>query len=145
MVVIGRGITRPLAAVCGTMDRLAQDDVSVAVPFTDRKNEIGRIARAVEVFKASAVERLRLSAEQKEQAGRAAAEKRQAMHDLADAFEAEITGAVGTVTSGVGKAESGVRSVAALLEDMNRKAIDASSMSEETSAMSRPPPAPPKS
>ena len=133
VVVIGRSITRPLAAVCGTMDRLAQDDVSVTVPFTERKNEIGRIARAVEVFKASAVERLRLAAEQKEAAGRAAAEKRQAMHDLADAFEAEVTGAVGTVTNGVGQAESGVRSVASLLEDMNRKATGASSMSAETS------------
>ena len=113
------------------MDRLAQDDVSVAVPFTDRKNEIGRIARAVEVFKASAVERLRLTAEQKEQAGRAAAEKRQAMHDLANAFEAEITGAVGTVTSGVSQAETGVRSVASLLADMNLKAVEASTVSEK--------------
>jgi methyl-accepting chemotaxis protein len=134
VVVIGRGITQPLAAVCSTMDRLAQDDVSVAVPFTDRKNETGRIARSVEVFKASAVERLRLAAEQKEQAGRAAAEKRQAMHDLADAFEAEITGAVDTVTSGVSQAETGVRSVASLLADMNLKAVDASTMSDETSA-----------
>jgi methyl-accepting chemotaxis protein len=134
VAVIGRGITRPLAAVCGTMDQLAQDDVSVAVPFTDRKNEIGRIARSVEVFKASAVERLRLAAEQKEQAGRAVAEKRQAMHDLADAFEAEITGAVDTVTSGVSQAETGVRSVASLLADMNLKAVDASTMSDETSA-----------
>jgi len=133
VVVIGRGISRPLAAVCGTMDRLAQDDVAVTVPFTDRKNEIGRIARAVEVFKASAAERLRLASEQKEAAGRAAAEKRQAMHDLADAFEAEVTGAVGTVTNGVSQAEKGVRSVASLLEDMNRKATGASSMSEETS------------
>jgi methyl-accepting chemotaxis protein len=134
VVVIGRGVTRPLAAVCGVMDRLAADDVAVTVPFTERRNEIGRIARAVEVFKASAVERLRLAAEQSAHAEHAAGEKRQAMHDLADAFEAEITGTVDTVTRSVDAAESGVRSVAVLLAAMSRQAEDASSASQQTSA-----------
>jgi methyl-accepting chemotaxis protein len=134
VTVVGRGITRPLAAVCGTMDRLAADDVTVAVPFTDRHNEIGRIARAVELFKASAVERLRLAAEQKDQATHAAAAKQQAMNTLADAFEAEVTAAVGTVTRGVDQAETGAQSMASLVADMGRKTVGASAASQETSA-----------
>ncbi len=134
VVLIGRGISRPLVAICDTMDRLAKDDVAVEVPFTGRRNEVGRIARAVEVFKASAVERMRLTAEQRDLAARAETEKRQAMNALADAFEREMTGTVGAVTSGVDKAESGVRAVASLLGDMTRQAVDASAVSQQTSA-----------
>ena len=134
VALIGRGISRPLAAICDTMDRLAKDDVKVEVPFTARRNEIGRIARAVEVFKASAMERIRLAAEQRELAQRAETEKRKAMHALADAFEKEMAGTVGAVSGGVDKAESGVRAVASLLGDMSRRAIDASAASQQTSA-----------
>jgi len=59
---IGRTITQPLSRLAGAMGRLAEGDTSVAIPATDARDEIGRMARTVIVFRDNAVERERLAA-----------------------------------------------------------------------------------
>ncbi|WP_407526898.1 methyl-accepting chemotaxis protein [Methylobacterium oryzisoli] len=49
--LIGRRVTRPVTALNATMHRLAQGDTAVSVPAQERRDEIGAMARAVEVFK----------------------------------------------------------------------------------------------
>ncbi len=46
-VVIGRGLTRPIAAVTAAVQRLSAGDVAVTVPGVDRRDELGDIGRAV--------------------------------------------------------------------------------------------------
>ena len=88
--LLGRGITRPLYALCGTLDSLAHGDRAAPVPFTDRRNEIGRIARAVEVLKTSALEADRLR-EEREQSKRQAVERQRAdMERVARHFETSV-------------------------------------------------------
>ena len=62
--LIGRGIVRPLTAMTGVINKLAAGDSSIAVPARDNKDEIGDMARAVEVFRQNAVDAERLTAEQ---------------------------------------------------------------------------------
>jgi PAS domain S-box-containing protein len=50
-LVIARGITAPVKAMTEAMGRLAEGDQAFAVPATDRKDEIGEMAKAVQVFK----------------------------------------------------------------------------------------------
>ncbi len=54
-LLIGRGISRPLNTIESAMRRLAQGELSVDVPGLLRKDEIGSMAEAVNVFKANAV------------------------------------------------------------------------------------------
>ncbi|MBX9614875.1 MAG: HAMP domain-containing protein [Caulobacteraceae bacterium] len=54
---------KPLRELTRAMERLAAGDFSVLVPGATLKDEVGEIARAVEVFKDGGVERLRLQAE----------------------------------------------------------------------------------
>ncbi len=54
---------KPLRDLNQVMDRLASEDFSVSVPGAHLKDEVGEIARAVEVFKQGGVERVRLQAE----------------------------------------------------------------------------------
>ena len=61
--LIGRIISRPLNAMTDTMGQLAAGDHSVAVLGLEQKDEVGRIARAVQVFKDAAIEKLRLETE----------------------------------------------------------------------------------
>ncbi|ASY66641.1 Methyl-accepting chemotaxis protein (plasmid) [Sinorhizobium sojae CCBAU 05684] len=49
------GISRPINRTTDVMRTLADGDLSVAIPFTDLKNEIGEMARAVEVFKQNGI------------------------------------------------------------------------------------------
>ena len=63
--MIARGITVPVAAMTGAMTRLAGGDHTVDVPALDSHDEIGEMAKAVQVFKQNAIDKLRMEAEQK--------------------------------------------------------------------------------
>jgi methyl-accepting chemotaxis protein len=56
-------IARPLARLSERMDALARGDLTVDIGGQDRLDEVGDMARAVQVFKGNAVERLRLEAD----------------------------------------------------------------------------------
>jgi methyl-accepting chemotaxis protein len=48
--VIARSVARPLAAVTGVTEKVAGGDVALTVPYGDRHDEIGALARSVTVF-----------------------------------------------------------------------------------------------
>ncbi len=51
VLVIWRAIARPLSAITTTTERVAGGDFELAVPHAGRSDEIGALARAIEVFK----------------------------------------------------------------------------------------------
>jgi methyl-accepting chemotaxis protein len=68
---IGRAVSRPITSIAGVMEELARGNMEIAVPDTERGDEIGQMAKAVLVFKEAGLERLRLeqiSAEQRKEA-----------------------------------------------------------------------------
>jgi methyl-accepting chemotaxis protein len=95
--LIGHSIVGPVTGMTAAMERLAAGETDVAVPWRDASDEIGAMARTVEVFKQNAVERLRLEAEHRKQAERAAAEKRAALVAMADKLESETGTAIEAV------------------------------------------------
>ncbi|MBL8672092.1 MAG: HAMP domain-containing protein [Alphaproteobacteria bacterium] len=64
VVLVGRLIVGRLISLAQAMRALAEGDMAVTVPSRTRADEIGQMARAVEVFKTNAVERARLEEEQ---------------------------------------------------------------------------------
>ncbi|MGD0432521.1 MAG: methyl-accepting chemotaxis protein [Acetobacteraceae bacterium] len=62
--VAARAISRPVVALTATMTRMAEGESDVAIAGRERRNELGAMARALEVFKEHAVERARLLREQ---------------------------------------------------------------------------------
>lgn len=60
---ISRAISRPLMAMTEAMHRLAEGDLGIDVPAADRTDEIGRMARAMFVFRQNRVEIDRQKAE----------------------------------------------------------------------------------
>jgi PAS domain S-box-containing protein len=55
-VAINRVITRPLLRLASAMRGLAERDLSVEVPSIRQRNEVGEMARAVEIFKNGLIE-----------------------------------------------------------------------------------------
>jgi methyl-accepting chemotaxis protein len=53
VLVISRGIARPLAAITVVTETVAAGDTTVAVPFAQRRDEIGALARSIGVFQAA--------------------------------------------------------------------------------------------
>ncbi|MBV8836499.1 MAG: methyl-accepting chemotaxis protein [Alphaproteobacteria bacterium] len=103
---IGRGVSRPLGAMTDAMRALAAGNLQLAIPGSGRHDEIGEMAGAVEVFKANAIERLRLEAAAKEAEARAAAQRRADMHRLADEFHSAVGGIIETVSAASSQLES---------------------------------------
>ena len=62
--LIGNGIANPIGQMTAVMGRLAKGDKTIEVTNTDRKDEIGAMAVAVQVFKDSMIENDRLQSEQ---------------------------------------------------------------------------------
>ncbi|HWT51593.1 MAG TPA: methyl-accepting chemotaxis protein, partial [Caulobacter sp.] len=90
---------RPLADLTRVMSRLAANDLSVAVPSADRKDEIGDVARAVLVFKDGGIERERLQA----QAAAFQTELDRKLKDMEAAFENASEGQRRLVTAMAGQ------------------------------------------
>ncbi len=127
-VIFGWVITRPLTSMTAAMRRLAGGDNGIDIPQSDRTDEIGQMAGAVQIFKENAIERKRLEAEQKAQDQRAdevrrlaeqhemaqlraaddkaAAERKAAMRHLADDFETAVGIIVRTVSSASSELET---------------------------------------
>ncbi|MEI8394563.1 MAG: methyl-accepting chemotaxis protein [Rhodospirillaceae bacterium] len=64
--LIARSITGPVVSMTETMTRLAAGNLGVDVPALGHKDEIGRMAQAVEVFKKNAVEKVRMDEAEKQ-------------------------------------------------------------------------------
>jgi len=110
-VFVARGITRPLQRMTGAMKDLAGGKLDVEVPGIGRRDEVGEMADAVEVFKNNASARRELEAEQKETEGRAVARRKADMDRLANEFE----GAVGQIVETVSSASSELEASAGTL------------------------------
>jgi methyl-accepting chemotaxis protein len=132
--LVDRDIRGGLAALTGAMDRLAHGDLAVAVPATERGDEVGTMARALLVFKDSGVEHERLEAEQKQSAARAETERREAVLHVAREFETEVAGIAHGVTGGVTRLEAGAKTVAGSVEQTGQEVSAAAAASEEASA-----------
>ncbi|MFQ5625916.1 MAG: DUF3365 domain-containing protein [Methyloligellaceae bacterium] len=70
-----RTLTGPLARMTAAMKDLAEGNHEIDVPAANRKDEIGKMASAVQVFKDNAIQKSRLEQDQAEQARRAEKEK----------------------------------------------------------------------
>ena len=88
-VWLGRGITRPIAALSQAMRQLATGDVSAEVPGQDRCDEIGAMAASVTVFKAGMAGAEDLTREVQQQQATAHQQTQVALVAMADAIEAE--------------------------------------------------------
>ena len=132
--LMARSISRPIIAMTGVMDRLAQGDTRVDVRGTERHDEVGDMARAVKVFKTSMAETERLRAEQAEAEKRAEAEKKAAMAKIADEFEAAVSGIVKTVSAAATEMQTTAQAMSTTAEETSRQSTAVAAAAEQASS-----------
>lgn len=132
---VTRSITRPLRSIEGVMERLAHGDRQTPVPGIDRLDEIGAMARAVQVFKENMVRGQEMEREARGAECRADEEHRRSLRVVAQDFD----GAFGRVLDTVDGAAQQIRSGAHILRDtaekMRVQAVDTAGKAEKTSAV----------
>jgi methyl-accepting chemotaxis protein len=100
-----RRVTKPLKAVAETLTVLAEGRTDVEVRYADRHDEIGVIARTIDIFKTNRIERRQLEAE-RSSAEKSASERRKAeLNQFVEDFRGKISGIIEQVMSSSGRFE----------------------------------------
>jgi len=131
--LVARSIVRPLTGMTEAMTRLAGGDREVVVPYRDVTDEIGAMARAVDIFRQNAVARAELEAARAaEQAARLRRAER--VDALVHAFEGKIAASLDIVTATTTALDATARAMTRVADDTNSQAVTSSTAAEQTSS-----------
>ncbi|MBV8534115.1 MAG: HAMP domain-containing protein, partial [Alphaproteobacteria bacterium] len=126
-------LSKPIVSITRTMEILSAGDTTVEVPGKGRRDEIGHMASAVQVFKQNMIEAERLRAEQKEAEQRAEADKKASMAKMADRFEASVREEVKGLSSSAAEMQANAQSMSSTAEETSRQSAAVAAAAAEAS------------
>ena len=129
--MVNRDIARSMETLGTAMQRVADGDLTAAIPGLDRRDGLGAMARAVAVFKDNAARIDALRQEQQAERQRAAQEKQATMNQMADRFDREVGGVVNTVATAGGDMGSAARKVSVTADAASAQAGSALGEAEQ--------------
>ena len=163
--LIGRAISRPLSGMTGAMTALAAGKLETALPGLGRKDEIGEMAGAAEIFKSNMIEAERLRSDQVEREQAQSRQRREDRNRMAAGFQdtvgsiidkvsseaagleaaastltttAQTTlGLAETVSTASGQAASNIQSVATAAEEMTSSVDEIARQVQESSGIAK--------
>jgi len=132
--LVGRSISRPIGMLADVMERMASGETAVELIDRGERQEIGRMAAALRVFRRNMAEAETRRLEQEAHKQAATEERRSSLLRLADEFESAVGGMVETVTS----SSTDMRHSAAMLTTSTKttsaKSSEIVALSDEASA-----------
>jgi len=132
-LVLARTVVAPIGAITDTMRVLARNRLDIAIPETNRADEIGHMAAALAVFKDNMAEAETLRAAQAVETEQRLARSR-LVEQLVAEFDASISEVIRTVTQSSGTLEVTARSMSATADGTNSRVTMVSAAAEEASA-----------
>jgi methyl-accepting chemotaxis protein len=132
-ILVARGIARPVVDLTRTMQRLAAGTKDVTIPATDQDDEVGRMAKALQVFsdglsRADALARERAI----EQAARE--HKARRMEEHAQSFDRDIASILETVANTVSSMQGTSRTMTRISTETNQQVETAVGAADVASA-----------
>lgn len=161
--VVMMRVVKPVNQLSDTMIVLAGGNLDAEIPNADRDDEVGDMAKSVQVFKENAIERQEMEARQREReeaererqeqeearkreeeeqrriqeeqrAEEARAERRNAMLELADKFEASVMAVVEGVSKSASEMENAARGLSDTAADTSQKSDVVSNAAQQASS-----------
>jgi len=123
----------PLKQLGQTMSRLAKGETAVDVPVQDMRDEIGEMARTVQVFKDSMIRSEQLAEEQRSEQERKE-KRRLALEAVAGTFENNISNVLGELSSMSASLEDTSSSMTTTASDASLKASSITESAEQASS-----------
>ena len=147
IAALTRSVIQPLHRIRNAMLQVASGDLTIEVPFTDRRDEIGALASALGVFKHNAVEKSRIESEQQIRHGSAATRQKE-IEAAIEAFESHVGDTLGALatasdqmrstssdlSSAATKSNDGARTIARASDDASSNVQSVASAAEELSS-----------
>ena len=130
-LIIGFGISRPIAGMTQAMNQLSEGNTGITVPHLDRGDEMGRMAKALEVFRENAIKVEAMREEQVAADERAVEQRKHAVQEMATAIETETDSAVKDVSGYASSMEQVALQMADLVKRMGDGTNEAGSAAEE--------------
>ena len=127
------GIAKPLGHSIANVNELASGNTKIDIYGTDRRDEIGDIASALQVFKDNMIKGNELAAAQ-EAENLAKLKRTERLEVLTSNFEAKVGALVGSLSAAATEMEQTASSMTRLAETGNVKATTVASAAEQTSA-----------
>ena len=127
------GIVKPIQLLKGVMEALARNDLRAEIPGTERRDELGDMARTVEVFKKNGLEVERMRGEQQAMEKRSAEQRKADMYKLADDFEGAVGEIIETVSSASTELEASAGTLTKTAERAQEVTTTVAAASEEAS------------
>src|SRR4051794_17642731 len=127
------GLSRPIGLLKAVMEAFANNNLQADVPGIERRDELGEMARTVEVFKKNGLEVERMRADQQVQEKRSAEQRKADMIRLANDFEGAVGSIIETVSAASSQLESSARTLSSTAERSQEQTTMVAAASEEAS------------
>ena len=132
VLIIARSIARPLSVITTTIKQVADGADDVEVPHTTRADEIGALARAIQIFK-EAMDRNRNLNSQVLQDSEAREQRTRHIEKSVEAFQGAMKGVVSAVTASASSMRNTAQSIAKVASDASGQAVVAAGATEQAS------------
>ena len=130
--LLGRSIVGPITSMTGAMTKLADGDKMVEIPARDNKDEIGEMAKAVQVFKDNMVRADELGAEQRVEQEKKA-ERQKKIEEYITGFDRSVQQTLSGLASSSTEMRSTAESMSATAEETSRQSTVVAAATEEAS------------
>jgi methyl-accepting chemotaxis protein len=129
---VQRRLVRRLTSVGDAMRRLSSGETDMTVPAAADRDEIGEMARSLEVFRAGEIER-RGMAERQEAEQAAQRDRAASIEQMITDFRSTVTTVIEAVNSNIGRMETTARTLSSIAGEADTQARAASASSGNTS------------
>ncbi|MBT3330758.1 MAG: HAMP domain-containing protein [Rhodospirillaceae bacterium] len=128
-----RSIVTPINKMTGAMGQLAENDLETEVPALENKDEIGDMARAVQIFKDNMIKTAELTEAQRKE-DEAKETRRVKMEKLVSVFEGDVGEAMNVVGSTVDQMQSSSSTMSATADRTNERSGAVAAAAEQAAA-----------
>jgi methyl-accepting chemotaxis protein len=134
LLAVVRIVLKPLGRLGSAMVALSAGDLATAIGGTERRDQIGVMARSVQAFKDGMLEAARLRAGQDELKARSDAEKKSIMNKMAGEFDNGVRAALDALAAAASEMRATSQSMSTTAEETSAQATTVAAAAEQASA-----------
>jgi len=132
VAIVVLGVARPITRMATSMDRLARGDLDITAEGVERRDEVGLLARSLQVFRDNAVTARRLAAEQRAE-NDAKMRRAEVLDGLTKRFEANVSALTQGLAGAATEMEATAQSMSATAEQAIQQATSVAVVAGQTS------------
>ena len=129
-MMVRNGITSPMHEIVGCLKSLSDGVLNIAISNTERKDEVGDIAKTAQIFKENLIEAERLRAQQNAEQEKQI-ERARKMEAAVSSFDKMIGEVIETVSAASTELQATAQTLSATAEETNRQSNSVAAASEQ--------------